>query len=183
MADLDKLTDDLTTKAALAAGKNAAKRAVESLLSSDEEKAKQEAERAAKSKSGRNKLIAYGVVGLLILVGLFGMLVSYWQWFLLLGLLSAGGLYGWYRLRKRFRAKKDGDSEANEAAAKRGTSQLRVSDDESDNATHDRQQARVRPQDLAEQRAQQAAAREQASAVEEREIEDELAAMKARLDK
>ena len=58
MSDLDDVKSELATKAALSAGKDAAKRAVEDLFLSEEEKAEREAKRAEQSKGSRNKLIA-----------------------------------------------------------------------------------------------------------------------------
>jgi hypothetical protein len=174
MADRNKQKDADAAAVALALGRDAAKRAVEDLLSGDEERADEAAERAAASKSRRNKLIVYGVVGLLVLVGLFGMVVSYWQWFLLAGLLAVLGLYGWSRLRKRLRA--GSRAKAGDARIESAASQLPMQ--EQRDASGQREGARVR----AEERARDAQALEEASAVAEREIEDELAAMKARLD-
>ena len=166
MSDIRKLADDLTTKAAIEAGKGALSDAVDDLLSSDEEKERKEAERKAKSKSRRNKLILYGVIGLLIVVGVLGFVASYWHWFLIAGLLGAGGVYGWSRLKKRFGKEKDDEPEeiAQEEAPKR---------------------VEIEPEDPEEQKAARlhaARARAEAEAVEEQAIDDELAAMKARLD-
>lgn len=160
-----KRSDDVATEVALALGKDAAKRAVDGLLSSDEERAGEEAERPGKSKSRRNKLIAYGVVALLVLVGIAGLMLRFWPWFLLLGIVGFVGLYGWSRIRKRFSAKKAEPA-------------LRV--EESAVAQNQIPAARI---DAEEARAREAQAREEARAIEESEIEDELAAMKARLDK
>jgi hypothetical protein len=177
MADLKKVTDDLTTNAALAAGKDAARRAVDDLLSTDEEKVAKENERAAASKSRRNKLIAYGAVGLLLLVGIFGMVVSYWQWFFVLGVVGVVGLYAWYRIRQRLAARKSGDGETDEsevAAAEPKAAALRVADEEPERV---RDEAELRRARLVAERA-----RQQTEALAEQEIEDELAAMKARLE-
>jgi hypothetical protein len=161
---LDKLVDKLTTKAALAAGKDA----VDDLLSSDDEKAQKETERAAEAKSKRQKRIAYAVVGLLIVIGVLGLMLSYWHWFLLAGLAGLAGIYGWRRLQARFADDADDEAEANDASILK----VRVSDANDAPAEHD-----------AEERARDARATKEARAIDEQEIDDELAAMKARLDK
>jgi len=170
MADLKKVADDVTTKAALAAGQSAAKRAIENLMSSDEERAEKDAEEAALAKRKRTKLIVFGVVGLLLLLGLVGMVVTYWQWFFLLGLLGVAGLYGRYRWRKRRAAKKE--EQPDEKSAPKLES-AREEPLEADDA----------PEDTAEKRARDALALEEAREVEAQEIDDELAAMKARMKK
>jgi Flp pilus assembly protein TadB len=98
-----KVVDDLTAKAVSAAGRNAARRALDDLVSSDEGRA----ERAVDSKRRRRKLIAYAIVGLLLVLGILGLVVSYWQWFILAGVVGLVGIYGWYLLRKRLRPKPD----------------------------------------------------------------------------
>ena len=140
MVDLERETDDLAARATLAAGKDAAKR-------------------FAASKSRRNKLIAYGIFGLLIVLGVLGLVASYWHWFLLLAALGLVGLYGWHRIRKRL-------------ASKGKPEQATLSNRE-----------RKRVELPREQPAVDASAREKAQAIEQQEIEDELAAMKTRLSK
>jgi len=177
MADLKKIADDLTTKAALEAGKGAAKRAIEDLLSSDsssseEERAKKDAEEAALAKRKRTKYIAFGVVGLLLALGVIGMVVSYWQWFFLFGLMGLAALYGRYRWRKR-RAGKDEEEAEEKVAAKKVEPEskvLRIDDGEA-------------RRNASEDRARDARAMQEARAEEEQAIDDELAAMKARLKK
>ena len=165
MGDLKKVADDVTTKAALAAGKDAARRAVDDLLLSDEEKAQKEAERAAASKSRRTKILVYGVVGLLIVLGVVGLVVSYWHWFLLAGLVGLLALYGRHRLRKRLAARKESKTSLE---AKR--------DDE---PTRKLPERAVRLE--GDPPADTDATRERAHAIEEQAIEDELAELKARL--
>src|SRR5436190_12003026 len=101
MADRKNLGEDAATVALLAAGKDAAKRAALDLLSTDEERAAKQAEDARASKQRRWKLLGGGVLVLCVIIGVIGMLVSYWQWFLLAGVLGLGGMFGWWRLRKR----------------------------------------------------------------------------------
>jgi Flp pilus assembly protein TadB len=158
MADLDKITDELASKAVVAATKDAAKRTVEDLLATDEERAEREAERAASSKSRRNKLIIYGVLGSLLVVGLVGMVLNYWYWFILLGVAGLAGVYAWRKLIKHRAAKKARIEEPIEAPAKK-----HIAD--------------------ADARAGEARALAEAEVEEEQQIEDELAAMKARIRK
>jgi len=155
-----KPTDDIATSVALAMGKDAARRAVDGLLSSDEERARED---GAKSKSRRNKLIVYGILALLVLVGVAGMMLRFWPWFLLLGLIGFVGLYGWSRIRKRFAGR---TAPAADMLTEKAETKLRV-------------QAPADAQD----EVRDAQARAEANALAEREIEDELLAMKARLDK
>lgn len=165
MADPKKVVDDLTAQAALAAGKDAARRAVEDLLSTDEEKAQKEAERAAQSKRRRNKLIAYSVVGLILVLGLVGMVLSYWQWFVLAGLVGVAGLYARHRLRKRWREKREQRGELKAAEEKQ---KLRLP---------------AEPRQVSPRAPAEKPRDEQARLAEEKEVDQELAAMKARLKK
>lgn len=164
MADPKKVVDDLTAKAALGAGRDAARRAIEDLLSTDEEKEQREAERAAESKRRRKKLIAWVVVGAILAIGLVGMMIHYWQWFILLGLLGLGGLYGWHRLRKRFRQRERAEDEQRPALEAK---KVRLPEAEP---------PRVEP-------VRQAAQREQTRVAERQEVDEELAELKARLKK
>ena len=157
-SERQKPTDDVATSVALALGKDAARRAVDGLLTSDEDPR----EKPANSKSRRNKLIVYGILALLVLIGIAGMMLRFWPWFLLLGVIGFVGLYGWSRLRKRFARKA---ANAADTVTAKAEPTLRV------------EAARI---DAEEREAQ---ARAEASALAESEIEDELAAMKARLEK
>ena len=94
------------------------------------------------------------------------MVASYCQWFLLLGLLGLAGLYGWYRWRKRSKAKQ-AQAPTVKAVATPSAHKLRVAKDAGEQS----------------ERNFDAQAQQQAQAMAEGEIEDELAAMKARLDK
>ncbi|MEM9692523.1 MAG: hypothetical protein AAGA56_08265, partial [Myxococcota bacterium] len=103
-----------------------------------------------------------------------GFVLSYWQWFFLLGLLGGVGAYGYYRVQKSLAAKK-GRSDEHEVEAEAQEAGLRV-EVEAEEAAERRRQA-------AEQiRRQQEEDREAAAEVAQ-EIEDELAEMKARLGK
>lgn len=184
MADRKRVSDDFATEAALAAGKSAAKRAVEDLLSTDEEKAQQEAEDAAKSKRKRTKLIAFGVVGLLIVLGVIGLVINYWQWFILAGVVGLVALFGYSRLRKRFRSKRDKSEEPAQLSAKSSAKELPARDDAKSSALdHDEASLSERAGQIREERARAAAARKEARALEEHEVDEELAALKARLKK
>ena len=96
------MADDPRAKAAFAVAKHAVERALDDAMLSDEERAKRSAEEAALARGNRNKRIAQIVIGGLILIGLIGLILNYWYWALLLGLVGAGG---WY-LRRRWRARK-----------------------------------------------------------------------------
>ncbi len=155
MADLKKSANALATKAAFAAAKEAAERALDDALTSDEERERRKAEQTALAKRKRTKIIALGLVGLLLVLGVIGLAVSYWQWFFLLGLVGLAALYGRYRWRKwRRRAQEASVAEPKLAAPK--------------------QKARV----IDVEPLPKASAAEEAQAIEE-----ELAALKSRLDK
>jgi hypothetical protein len=79
----DKLADEAGAKVALAIAKTAAARALEEGL----------------DRRKRNKRIVVAVIGLLVAVGLIGLLLHYWYWSLLLGLVGAAALYGRHRWR------------------------------------------------------------------------------------
>ena len=156
MVDLKKATDELTAKAAFEAAKNAATRAIEDATSTDEERAEREAERAALAKRKRTKLIALGAVGLLLALGVIGLVIGYWHWFLLAGLVGLVALYGRHRWRQRRSAKKGLEAEPPRAA-------------------------RRAPERLPAPAARVAPATKAASDEPDESIEDELAALKARL--
>ncbi len=104
MSDDDKLSDDLRAKAALAVAKQAFERALED-----------PAERDALAKRKRNKRIAQIAIGALVVVGLLGLMLHYWYWSLLLGVVGVAGLYG----RHRWRARRTSKKKQIEAAAPR----------------------------------------------------------------
>lgn len=167
MADLKKLAEDATTKAMIAAGKDAAKRAAQDLLSSDADREAKEVEDPQASKKRRTKLIVLGVLGLFVFIGLVGLLLNYWQWFLALGVLGMGGLYGYYKLRAR-RALKQKDEATRVEAAKQA--EVEVAEETARLAA-------------AEERTRDARALAEARAAEAQAVDDELAAMKARIKK
>lgn len=105
MSDLEKATRELGTRAAFAAAKNAAERALDEALLSDEERAERRAEQDALARRKRTKRIAQVAIGSLLVVGLVGLMIHYWYWALLLGVVGALGVYARHRWRKRKRKK------------------------------------------------------------------------------
>ena len=101
MSDDEKLGDDLRAKAAFAL----AKRAMSDALLGDEERAK----RDALAKSKRTKRIVQIAIGALVVVGLIGLMLHYWYWSLLLGLVGVAGFYARHRWRARREARKKGE--------------------------------------------------------------------------
>jgi len=157
MADLKRAAEEAAAKAVVAAGKDAAKQAARELLSP----AGQDAEAG---KKRRTKIIVMAVLGLCVLVGVVGVALSYWHWFLLIGMLGLGGLYARWRWQRRRAAKL-------EAPAKLEAAEPRAAE------------ARVakRVQAVERDPEAEARARAEAAAADEAAVEDELAAMKARL--
>jgi hypothetical protein len=174
MSDLDKLTREATTKAVIAVGRDAAKRATDKLL--DDDDAPGEDENAGSKPRRRWKLIALVVLGLFLLVGLIGLLLNYWFYFLAAGVLGVGGLVGWSRLKKRIGARKpskDRKEIAKEDSPAPESVRVRLASREAAPTapkTATRADADAEAQALAEARA-----------TREHEVDDELAAMKARL--
>ncbi|MFO0619175.1 MAG: hypothetical protein U0414_41685 [Polyangiaceae bacterium] len=85
------MADDITTKAAIAAGRRAVKRAADDLLLSDDEKAARTAEEERAAKSRRWKWIAGLILAVVLVIGVVGLVLSYWYWFLLAGVLGVAG--------------------------------------------------------------------------------------------
>jgi len=88
-------------KSAFAAAKQAAERALDDALLSDEERQKRRAAEGALARRKRNVRIARVAVGSLLAVGLVGLMLHYWYWALLLGLVGVAALYGRHRWRAR----------------------------------------------------------------------------------
>lgn len=101
MSDLKKAAEELGATAALSQAKRAAGRALEDAFSTDEEREAREAREAEEQKKKRRKLLLYGVVGLFLVLGAVGLVLNYWQYFLLAGVVGLLGLYGRHRWRKR----------------------------------------------------------------------------------
>ena len=117
MTDFKKLAEDATARAALAAGKDAAKRAVDGLLAEGSEANAQSAEA---KKTRRWKLIAISILSVCVIVGFIGLLLNYWYWFLAIGLLGIAGLYARHRLRRRLAEKPAAPATAANTAAPAG---------------------------------------------------------------
>ena len=164
MADPKKLLEDATARAVVAAGRDAAKQAALDLLATDEEREAAQAEQARASKKRRNKLILFGVLGLFVLIGVIGMLVSYWHWFLLAGLGGIAGLVGYRWLQHKRRAAKRA------APARVETAPAKAERKAAERVETPEPKARVAADDaLAEAEASEEA------------VEEELAALKARI--
>ena len=113
----DDKADDLRAKAAFAVAKHAVERALDDAMLSDEERTKKRAEESSLARSKRNKRIAIGVIGLLLLIGVIGLVLNYWYWALLLGVLGAAGWYARRRWRARGAPKKKVERKKVEPAA------------------------------------------------------------------
>ncbi len=176
MADLDK---EILARAALAAGKDAAKRKLDEVLG-DEAPEKDAPKDEKSSKSRRWKIAIIAVLVLALGIGLVGLMISYWQWFLAAGVVGLAALYGYYRWRRR---KRDTETEAEAEAPARAAKEepkARVAPLEDQDEVALRALEREK---AARERARQAEAAREARAQMEQEVDDELAAMKARLKK
>jgi len=186
-----KLPKDVIARVALEAGKDAAKKALAGVLPEEDGALAQsasgekspEAQRAATLR--RWKILAVVVLSLSVVIGVIGLVISYWQWFLFAGVLGLAGLYGYYRLRKRG-AKSEAVSKPEPVAAKKLTTKAPVrvdAEDEAEALAEKRAQTEAARKQSAEERARQVEAKREARAVREQEVDDELAALKARLKK
>jgi hypothetical protein len=155
MADLKGLADGAGQRAAIAAGKEMARRAVDDLTLSEEEKAKRE---EARQQARKKKLVKYGligVVGVVAVLSLMSLLAKLWMY--AIGALVALGVgaVSWFTLKPRLAKLKE-----------RATARL---------------EAKKRAAE-AEKLRLEAAAREQAAAdlasAQKQKLEDELAALK-----
>lgn len=115
MSDLEKTARELGTKTAFAAAKDAAERALEDAMLTEEERVRRRAEQDALARRTRNKRIVQIAIGSLLVIGVIGLLLHYWYWALLLGLVGATGLYGRHRWRKRRAARPKSEPAALEA--------------------------------------------------------------------
>lgn len=95
MSDPEKPADDVRAEAAFAMAKHAFERALVD-----------PAEQAALARRKRNKRIAQVAIGALVVVGLLGLMLNYWYWSLLLGLVGVVALYARHRWRARRAASK-----------------------------------------------------------------------------
>ncbi len=101
MSDLKKSAGELGAKAAFDAAKDTAKRALDDAMATDEERAARKAEEDQRAKRRRTQRLVMVILGLLIVIGLIGLALRYWYWLLLLGLLGISALYARHRWRKR----------------------------------------------------------------------------------
>jgi len=178
------LKDEIAARAVVSAGKEAAKRALDEILPPEKDAAGSE-EKGKESSSRRWWIIAGVIAAVLIVVGVIGLVLTYWKWFLLAGVLGLGALYGYYRARSRLRDRKKQPKQAAEAQKVRVETTSKTSErSEEDRAATDLA-AKERAADIARLREleaqRDAAAEREARAAREREVEDELAAMKARI--
>ena len=170
MSDLERLTNEAAAKAALSVGKDAAKQAVNRLLDGDTPPS--EPKKAPSSRKW--KVIALAVLGLCLFLGLVGMVLNYWVWFFGAGVVGLAGVYGYWKLRKRLAQPKAAVAESREAPQAR----LRVASPAEEpklaepSPEQRRAEAQARARALAEAKAQQ-----------EQQVEDGLAALKARMKK
>lgn len=159
----------------LRAGAGAAKRAVEDLLLTDEERAARDQERAAERKKKNSRLLAYVALGLLLVVGLIGLALTYWHWFLLAGVLGIAGIVAARYVRKSWERRRAGvKGEAEPAVGKRA-----VADAPASPIVPRKVERRVAP--AAE--ALDAKAVEQTRARDAAAVDEELAALKAKFGK
>ena len=103
-----KSAEEITARAAFGAAKEAAERALDDALLSEEERATRDAEEAQVKSRRRKRRLALIVVGVLIVLGVIGLVLRYWYWFLLLGVVGLLALYGRHRFRKWRGARKEG---------------------------------------------------------------------------
>lgn len=160
-------------RALLEAGKDKAKRALEDFTLTDEERAARDAERERETKLGRYKWIAIGIGGLLVVISLFFLLAKLWVYVLLLAVLGAIGFGVYHYVRPRVSAKYDAlvdPKEKPELSAK-------VIDVETvpESRPESRPAGREEPRSKIEQPPRETAAEQ------EKRIDDELAALKAKV--
>jgi hypothetical protein len=170
MADLEKLRDEAAARAALSTVKNAARRALDDLTMSDEEKAAREAERARASRVGRWKLIAGGVVAVLALLALLSLLAKLWAWLVGLALVAALAYAGYFYLRPKLFGRK--------VRVELGSKAPPVDERPAQPEAID---PALAAEALRKQEAEAEAARARAKVLREQAIDDELAALKSKV--
>lgn len=175
MADPKRLLEDAAAKAMLGAGTDAARRAAHDLISSDEDRAAETAGERGASKRRRAKLVMGGLIGLFLVLGLIGFVLSYWHYFLLAGVLGVAGAYGYYRVRSR-RADRRAEETVAEAAGR-----VRIEASSRPDSGAPEAAARRSAAEAREAREADARALAEARAAEAQAVEDELAALKARI--
>lgn len=163
MADIDdvaarvsaKLGANLGGDAALAAGKAMAKRALDDLTASPEERAQREADDAKKKRNLKLKLVLGGVIGVVVVLSAMSVLAALWKYAIALLLVTgvAGG--GYFFAKPKLLALKQ-----------KATARLEAK--------------KLEERAAAEEQAKVAAAKAAADAVvaKKQKLEDELAALK-----
>jgi hypothetical protein len=171
---------ELVAKAAVSAGKDAASRAARRLVGDDEAD-----ESEGTSKARKWKLIAALVLALCLVLGLIGLVLNYWLWFLAAGVLGLAGLFGYWRLRSRLEARREakGLGQATveaKVAVEAKPARLRAEPvDEAESQRRAQAEREARRLDVE----RDARARAEAEAAKEQEVDEELAELKARLGK
>jgi hypothetical protein len=172
----------------LDAGKDAARSLYEDLVLSDEEKAKREAARTAAAKRKRRKWLAIGVGSVVGLLTVLWVLARFWPWILALSVLAGLGYVGYRRLRRRLRGgraaavEKPARAERVAAERERAPAEKARPAAERERKAPERERVRVAPEaDVAAARRTAAAATAASNAEREREIDEELAALKRRV--
>ncbi len=183
----DDVVAELAAKAAVAAGKDAATKAARGLLGDE---AKDEAGRRAR----KWKLVAGLVLALCVVLGLIGLVLNYWLWFLGAGVLGLAGLFGYWRLRAKLAARREakGIPEAAVEASAGATRAMASAEGvakpaarrvDAEGAADAERRAEAAREARRLEAERDARARAEAEATREQEVDDELAAMKARLGK
>lgn len=171
MADFKKLADEAAAKAALASVKDAARRAIEDLTTTDEERALREAERAKEARVRKWKWIAGAVVGVLAFFAILSILAKLWVWVVGLALLAALAYAIYFYVRPKVTAVKVRVVERLEESRAEEAEQQASED------------AERRAAEAAKANARAAEAEKAAAIAREQAIDDELAALKAKTGK
>lgn len=183
----DDVVAELAAKAAVAAGKDAATRAARGLLGDDDA-----GKTDATSKARKWKLIAGAVLALCVVLGLIGLVLNYWLWFLAAGVIGLAGLFGYWRLRAKLAARREAkglpETAVDASAAKAMASAESVAKPaarrvDAEGAADAERRAEAAREARRLEAERDARARAEAEATREQEVDDELAAMKARLGK
>ncbi|MBI2388365.1 MAG: hypothetical protein HYV09_02000 [Deltaproteobacteria bacterium] len=166
MSDRKKLSEDLSIKAALAAGKNAARRVYDDLTLTEDEKAAREVERARARRILKWKLAIGAVVAVVLVATIVALLAKIWLWLLGLVFIAAIAAALWFWVRPKLAR----------PAPERPVAELPAHRDQVDDAERlEAEQAR--------EVAARARAEEASRAAREKAIDEELAALKAKARK
>lgn len=176
---------ELAAKAALAGGRDAAKRAAERAA----ERADDALGGARSPKARKYKLLALVVLGLFLTIGVVGFVLHYWAWFLAAGALGVAALVAYVWARRRLAARRAARETVADAPARAVVSEppaaaQRVKLERGGRDERVQREAREAEHE-ADREARAEAEHERAEAEERaaREIDDELAKMRARLRK